>query len=85
MGVITLQDLLGIAGLQFEGLAHAVDLMRSPAAPSLDDGVRSVFEARPSQGVRELPVTKVDGAIVGFVDQTSIVHGHRSAREQQGQ
>jgi len=85
VGIITLQDLIGIAGQpQLEGLANASDVMRPPVAIGQDDGVRSAFEAMLSQGVRELPVTDADGAIVGFVDETSIAHAYMSVRERDG-
>ncbi len=85
VGVLTLQDLIGLAGEpHLDGIANAGDAMRPPIALSLDDGVRSAFEAMLSRGVRELPVTDAAGAIVGFVDETSIAHAYLAARGGKG-
>jgi CIC family chloride channel protein len=82
VGIITLEDLIGVAGqTQLEGVANASDIMRPPVAMTLDDGVRSAFEAMLSQGVRELPVTDRKGTVVGFVDENSIAHAYMTLRE----
>jgi len=82
VGIITLEDLVTVAGQPFlEGVANAADVMRPPFAVSLDDHLRSAFESMLSQGVRELPVTDAAGAIVGFVDETSIAHAYMTVRE----
>jgi CIC family chloride channel protein len=84
-GIITLQDLLGVAdSTHLEGLANAADLMRTPPALTLDDGVRTAFEAMLAQGVRELPVIDEHDHIVGFVDETSIAHAYGAVRESLG-
>ncbi len=81
IGMLTLQDLIGLASEpHLDGIANAADAMRPPVTLSLDDGVRSAFEAMLSRGVRELPVTDAEGAIVGFVDETSIAHAYLGAR-----
>jgi CIC family chloride channel protein len=82
VGIITLEDLVAAAGQpHLEGVANAADVMRPPIPLRLDDSVRSAFERMLSQGVRELPVTDESGAIVGFVDETSIAHAYMNARE----
>jgi chloride channel protein, CIC family len=84
VGIITLQDLIGIAGQpHLEGLANASDVMRPPVALGQDDGVRAAFEAMLAQGVRELPVTDAEGNVVGFVDETSIAHAYLAARDRE--
>ncbi len=81
VGIITLEDLVTVAGQpHLDGLANASDVMRPPIAMSHDDHVRSAFETMLSQGVRELPVTDAGGAIIGFVDETSIAHAYIAAR-----
>ena len=81
MGIITLEDLISVAGQpHLEGVANAADVMRPPIPLTLDDSVRSAFERMLSQGIRELPVTDGSGAIVGFVDETSIAHAYLNAR-----
>ena len=81
VGIITLEDLISVAGQpDLEGVANAADVMRPPIPLGLDDSVRSAFERMLSQGVRELPVTDEAGAIVGFVDETSIAHAYMRAR-----
>ena len=86
VGIITLQDLIGIAGqAHLEGVANAADVMRPPVALTLDDGVRLAFEAMLSQGVRELPVTDGEGYMIGFVDETSIAHAYMAVRETEKQ
>ena len=82
IGIIALEDLVSIAGQpHLEGLANAADIMRPPIALSQDDHIRTAFETMLSQGVRELPVTDAEGAIIGFVDETSIAHAYMAARE----
>lgn len=82
VGIITLEDLVSVASNpHLEGLANASDVMRPPVALSRDDHVRSAFETMLSQGVRELPVTDAAGAIIGFVDETSIAHAYIAARK----
>ena len=86
VGIIALEDLVGVAGQpHLEGLVNAADVMRPPIALSLDDSVRAAFEAMLSQGIRELPVTDAEGAIIGFVDETSIAHAYIAARAGQAQ
>jgi chloride channel protein, CIC family len=81
VGIITLEDLVSVAGQpHLEGIANAADVMRPPIALSQDDHVRSAFETMLSQGVRELPVTDAAGAMIGFVDETSIAHAYIAAR-----
>ncbi|HTU01677.1 MAG TPA: CBS domain-containing protein, partial [Candidatus Sulfotelmatobacter sp.] len=81
VGIITLEDLIAIAGQpHLEGVANAADVMRPPIPLSLDHSVRSAFETMLSQGIRELPVTDDAGAIIGFVDETSVAHAYMSAR-----
>jgi CIC family chloride channel protein len=82
VGIITLEDLVSLAAQpHLEGLANAADVMRPPIALSQDDFVRSAFETMLSQGVRELPVTDASGAVIGFVDETSIAHAYVAARD----
>ena len=81
VGIITLEDLISVAGQpHLEGVANAADVMRPPIPLKLDDSVRSAFERMLSQGTRELPVTDESGAIIGFVDETSIAHAYMNAR-----
>lgn len=83
VGIITLQDLIGVAGqAHLEGVANAADVMRPPVVLTLDDGVRLAFEAMLSQGVRELPVTDGQGTMIGFVDENSVAHAYMAVREQ---
>ncbi len=85
VGMITLQDLVAIAGQpHLEGVANAADVMRPPVTLTLDDGIRSAFEAMLSQGVRELPVTDAAKRIVGFVDENSIAHAYLALHEEKG-
>jgi CBS domain-containing protein len=82
VGIITLEDLVAAAGHpHLEGVASAADIMRLPIPLCPDDSVRSAFERMLSQGVRKLPVTDEGGAIIGFVDETSIAHAYMNARE----
>ena len=46
-----------------------------------EDVLGGVFETMLSQGVRELPVTDAAGALIGFVDETSIAHAYVAARD----
>jgi len=81
VGIITLEDLVSLAGQpHLDGLANAADVMRPPIALSQDDQVRVAFETMLAQGVRELPVTDAGGAIIGFVDETSMAHAYIAAR-----
>jgi CIC family chloride channel protein len=81
VGIITLQDLVSVAGQpQLDGVAVAADVMRPPVALRHEDHVRAAFETMLAHGVRELPVTDGDGAVVGFVDETSIAHAYIAAR-----
>jgi CIC family chloride channel protein len=81
VGFITLEDLISVAGQpHLDGVANAADVMRPPIPLTLDDSVRSAFERMLSQGIRELPVTDGTGAIIGFVDETSIAHAYMTAR-----
>ena len=81
VGIITLEDLVSVAGQpHLDGLANAADVMRPPVALRQDDHVRAAFETMLSQGVRELPITDAAGAIIGFVDETSIAHAYLAAR-----
>lgn len=49
----------------------------------LEDGTRAAFDAMLSQGVRELPVMDAQGAVVGFVDETSIARAYLEARQRE--
>jgi CIC family chloride channel protein len=83
-GIVTLQDLIEVAGQpHLEGLANAADVMRPPISLGLGDGIRAAFDAMLSQGVRELPVTDAQGAVVGFVDETSIARAYLEARQRE--
>jgi chloride channel protein, CIC family len=80
-GIITLEDLINLASQpHLDGVVNAADVMRPPIRLRLDDDVRMAFEAMLAQGVRELPATDEAGAIVGFVDETSIAHAYMVAR-----
>ncbi len=83
-GIVTVQDLIEVAGQpHLEGLANAADVMRPPVSLGLGDGIRAAFDAMLSQGVRELPVTDAQGAVVGFVDETSIARAYLEARQRE--
>ena len=81
VGIITLEDLIGLASQpHLAGVVNAADVMRPPIALQQHDDVRIAFEAMLAQGVRELPATDETGAIIGFVDETSIAHAYMAAR-----
>ena len=81
VGIITLEDLIGLASQpHLAGVVNAADVMRPPITLRQRDDVRVAFEAMLAQGVRELPATDETGAIIGFVDETSIAHAYMAAR-----
>ena len=85
VGVITLEDLISLASeSHLEAIAIASDVMRPPIALRRDEPLRVAFETMLAQGVRELPVTDGTGAIVGYVDETSIAHAYARARKASG-
>lgn len=74
VGLVTLADLVLLAGEPAAAAVVAADVMR--AAPSVrpEDPLRVAFERMLANGVRELPVTDGAGQLLGFVDEVSIAH-----------
>ena len=54
----------------------ASDLMRSPVSVHPGDDLRRALEVMLANGIREVPVTEVDGAFLGFIDETTIASAY---------
>ncbi len=77
VGLLTQHDLGKLAGEpELMLLVTASDMMRPPVSVSIDDDLRTAFELMRSTKLRELPVVDGSGAIVGFIDESTIARAY---------
>ena len=74
VGLIYAEDLAVLKSEpELELVVNAADLMRPPISVRADDDLRTAFELMRLEEVHELPVLDALGAVVGFIDEASIV------------
>jgi CIC family chloride channel protein len=89
VGLIYVEDLAVLKSEpDLHGVVNAADLMRPPISVRTDDDLRTAFELMRTEGVHEIVVLDSIGAIIGFIDEATIVEaflrasGPRASRPQ---
>jgi CIC family chloride channel protein len=74
VGLIYAEDLAVLkTSPELELVVNAADLMRPPTSVRSDEDLRTAFEVMRLEGLREVPVVDSQGAVVGFIEEASIV------------
>ncbi len=88
LGVVTLDDLTLLATEpELVLLTNASDLMRPPLYVRAEDNLTAALESMVAHGIRDIPVTNVEGHLIGILDEASFAKAYLrkrgSARERQ--